>query len=394
MATTGTTVKNLYCAKCTQTYPIDSIQTLCACGGPILVDYDYATAARRMDRDALRLQPSSMWKFKPVLPVKDPANIVSLDEGGTPMLCSYRLASELEMTRLFFKDETVNPTGSFKARGLGMAVSRAKELGIDKLIIPTAGNAGSAVAAYAARGGMKCKIVMPKDVPAPFLVDCTYHGAEIELVDGTIADCGKRAAELVASEDWFSLATLKEPYRIEGKKTMGYELAEQFDYDLPDVVIYPTGGGTGLIGMWKAFNEMEAMGWIDGRRPRMVSVQAEGCAPIPRAFEAGAEKAEPWENPETVAAGLRVPGAVGDFLMLRAIRETAGTAVAVSDHDLMTDTRELAAKEGIFGCPEDGATLSCLKRLRKCGWIKPDERVVLFLTGNGYKYLDVLKEWM
>ena len=235
-------------------------------------------------------------------------------------------------------------------------------------------------------------IVMPVEVPAPFLVDGVYHGARIEQVEGSIKDCGKRAAELVAEEGWFSIATLKEPYRIEGKKTMGYELAEQFGYDLPDVIIYPTGGGTGLIGMWKAFEEMEQMGWIGSKRSKMISVQAEGCAPIPRAFAAGQEYADEWQNPQTVAVGLRVPGAVGDFLMLRAIRESGGLALAVSDEELMRDTKELAAKEGILASPEGGAALTALKKLIGMNYINPDDRIVIFITGSGYKYLDVLEQ--
>ena len=394
MPSTNTTVKDIYCPKCAERYSIDEILTLCRCGAPLLVDYDYTEAAARLRRDVLPGRDATMWKYREVLPVKDDENIVSLGEGGTPLLRSSHMATELGLGALYFKDECGNPTGSFKARGLGMAISRARELGVRKVVIPTAGNAGSATAAYAARAGLGCLVIMPKDAPAPFLVDCAYHGAEIELIDGTIADCGARAAERSKAEGWFSMATLKEPYRIEGKKTMGYELAEQFDWNLPDVVIYPTGGGTGLIGMWKAFNEMEKMGWIDSRRPRMVSVQAEGCAPIPRAFAEGKDSARPWENPHTVAAGLRVPGAVGDFLMLRALRETNGTALTVTDDELMADTHTLAAKEGILAAPEGGASLACLRKLIQSGFVKPDDRVVVFITGNGYKYLDVLERYM
>jgi len=272
-----------------------------------------------------------------------------------------------------------------------MAVSKAKELGIDRLIIPTAGNAGSAVAAYAARAGMKCMIIMPKDSPAPFLVDSIYHGAQIELVEGSIKDCGVKAAERVKQEGWFSVATLKEPYRIEGKKTMGYELAEQFEYDLPEVIIYPTGGGTGIIGMWKAFDEMEKMGLIGSKRPKMISVQAEGCAPIPKAFDENKDAAEEWPDPVTLAAGLRVPGAVGDFLILNTVRESGGIALTVSDRELMDDTRDLAAREGIFSSPEGGASLSALKKLIERGMVQPSDRVVVFITGSGYKYLDILQ---
>jgi threonine synthase len=294
-------------------------------------------------------------------------------------------------SRLYLKDESTNPTGSFKARGLSMAVSRAKELGLKRLIIPTAGNAGSALSAYCARGGLECKVVMPSDSPAPFKVDCVYQGADVVLRDGTIADCGKLVAEFVKEEGWFSVATLKEPYRIEGKKTMGYEIAEQFQFDLPDVIVYPTGGGTGLIGMWKAFDEMEKLGWIDSRRPRMISVQMAGCAPIPRAFEAGTEAAATWEAPQTVVSGLRVPSAVGDFLILQAVRESGGEAVSVTDEEAIEYTQLLASCEGIFAAPEAGAALAGLNQLLAMKKVDPDERAVVFVTGSGYKYLDVLE---
>ncbi len=394
MPTTNTTVRNLYCPKCRAEYDIDSIMTLCQCGAPLLVDYDYGKAGQLVNPATLRTRTLSMWKYRELLPVKDEANIVTLGEGGTPLLPSVQIGRAIGFPNLYFKDESVNPTGSFKARGLGMAVSRARELGIKKLIIPTAGNAGSALAAYAARAGLECLIIMPKDVPAPFLVDGVYHGAQIELVEGTIKDCGLRAAQRTKDEGWFSIATLKEPYRIEGKKTMGYELAEQFDYRLPDVIIYPTGGGTGLIGMWKAFDEMEKMGWISGPRPKMIAVQAEGCAPIPRAFENGADHAEEFSNPHTVAAGLRVPGAIGDFLMLQAIRASGGLALSVTDEELMEQTRQLASKEGIFSSPEGGASLACLLKLVEMGFVKPSDQVVIFITGSGYKYLDVLQQFL
>jgi threonine synthase len=365
--------------------------TLCECGSPLLVDYNYAKAAETITPETVKDRDATMWKYLELLPVFDDENIITLGEGGTPILPSRSIGTVWGLPRLYFKDETVNPTGSFKARGLGMMISRAKELGISQVIIPTAGNAGSAVAAYAARAGICCKIIMPKDVPAPFLVDCVYHGAQVELVEGSIKDCGIRAAELVKSEGWFSAATLKEPYRIEGKKTMGYELAEQFDFNLPDVIIYPTGGGTGLIGMWKAFQEMKTMGWLKGPLPKMVSVQADGCAPIPRAYDNGETHAKEWENPHTLAAGLRVPSAVGDFLMLEAIRDSGGTAVAVSDEELMDQTMALSSREGIFSSPEGGASVACLKRLLDSGFITPDDSVVVYITGSGYKYLDILQ---
>jgi threonine synthase len=392
MADTGTTVKDLYCSKCGKRYSIDTVLTLCECGKPILVDYDYEKASQVLKRVTLKDRSPSMWKYRELLPVTDDTNIVTLGEGGTPLLHSSSIGEELGLKELYFKDETVNPTGSFKARGLGMAVSRAKELGLNRLIIPTAGNAGSALAAYCARGRLECMIVMPMEVPAPFLVDGVYHGARIEQVEGSIKDCGRRVAELVAEEGWFSIATLKEPYRIEGKKTMGYELAEQFGFELPEVIIYPTGGGTGLIGMWKAFNEMEKMGWIGSKRPKMVSVQAEGCAPIPRAFVEGKDHAGEWQNPQTIAAGLRVPGAVGDFLMLKAIRESGGLAFSVSDEELMRDIKELASEEGILASPEGGAALTALKKLIGMNFVNPEDRIVIFVTGSGYKYLDVLEQ--
>lgn len=392
MPPTTSTATELYCSRCDKRFDINTVMTLCPCGGPILVDYDYRRAAKMIDKDNSAARASSMWKYREILPVVDDVNIVTLGEGGTPLLPSAAIGAELGLPHLYFKDESVNPTGSFKARGLAMAVSRAKELNISRVIIPTAGNAGSAVAAYSARAGIECMVIMPNDVPAPFLVDCAYHGARVELVDGSIKDCGARTAELVRQEGWFSMATLKEPYRIEGKKTMGYELYEQSGHDLPDVVIYPTGGGTGLIGMWKAFAEMEEMGWIDGRRPRMVAVQSDGCAPIPRAYEQGKDHADEWKNPQTLAAGLRVPSAVGDFLMLRAIRQSGGSAMAVSDDEIIRDTFEIASKEGIFTAPKGGAVLACLKRMIANGDVSPDDRIVLFITGSGYKYLDVLEK--
>jgi threonine synthase len=381
---------DLYCPKCDRQYALNTVINLCECGSPLLVDYDYNKAAGNLKQSDLPAREPSMWKYREVLPVQNPENIITLGEGGTPLLPSKAIGPQLGMGNLFLKDESVNPTGSFKARGLCMAVSRARELGLEKLVIPTAGNAGSAMAAYAARAGMKSYVIMPEETPKPFMVDCVYHGAQIELVKGSIKDAGARAAELV-KDGWFSFATLKEPYRIEGKKTMGYEIAEQSNWQLPDVIIYPTGGGTGLIGMWKAFAEMEKMGWISGKKPKMVSVQTEGCAPIVRAFEQDKETADLWENPQTIASGLRVPGAVGDFLILRAVRESNGTAVAVSEKDMIRDTYQLGSQEGIFAAPEAGATVSALKKLINTGFVKKTDRVVLFITGSGYKYLDTLE---
>jgi threonine synthase len=332
-----------------------------------------------------------MWRYRALLPVQDEQHAVNLGEGFTPLFHATRLGEELGLSYLYIKDESLNPTGSFKARGLAMAISRARELGVQEVVIPSAGNAAGAMAAYAAKAGLPAHVFMPIDVPMPFRLECQALGAEVTLVDGLITDCGREARKGAEAFGWFDVSTLKEPYRLEGKKTMGYELAEQFGWDLPDVVIYPTGGGTGLIGMWKAFGEMTKLGWIDDHRPRMVSVQAEGCAPIPRAFDAGEEFATPWEGARTVAAGLRVPSAVGDFLILRALRESSGTAVTVSDEALVRAQMRMGRLEGVFACPEGGATLAALEELLAQGWVSPDERVVLFNTGTGLKYPDVFQ---
>ncbi len=391
MPSTNTTITNLFCPKCGSKYDAKKPINLCVCGAPLLVDYDYEKAAKLLIKESLRDRETTMWRYREVLPVFASENIVSLGEGSTQCLESRHIGPSLGFKRLYFKDETTNPTGSFKARGLGMAVSKAKELGITKLIIPTAGNAGSALSAYCARAGLTARVIMPADSPTPFVVDCKACGAIVDMVPGTIKDCGEKAAELVKSEGWFSVATLKEPYRIEGKKTMGYELAEFFQFDLPDVVIYPTGGGTGLIGMWKAFDEMQKMGWIGSSRPRMISVQSEGCAPMVKAFDEGKDQAETWPNPHTIASGLRVPGAIGDFLILQAVRKSGGSALAVSEDEIIRCTKELAAKEGIFPAPEDGAALAALYKLLELDQVKPDERIVVFLTGSGYKYLDTIE---
>jgi len=327
-----------------------------------------------------------MWRYRALLPVRDKGAVVCLGAGYTPLLRATRLGEELGLNHLYIKDEGLNPTGSFKARGLAVAISRARELGVREVVIPSAGNAAGAMAAYAARAGLRAHVFMPRDVPAPFRLECQALGAEVTLVDGLITDCGREARRGAEEHGWFDVSTLKEPYRLEGKKTMGYELAEQFGYRLPDVIIYPTGGGTGLIGMWKAFGELAELGWIGDQRPRMVAVQPRGCAPIPRAFHAGEPFATPWEGAHTVAAGLRVPSAVGDFLILRALRESNGTAVAVSDEALVGAQMRIARLEGIFACPEGGATLAALETLLAQGWVSPAARIVLFNTGTGLKY--------
>jgi threonine synthase len=383
-------LSHLECALCGRRYPADVLQTLCPpCQRPLLARYDLAAVRDRWDREALMGREPTLWRYREVLPVRDDRYIVSLGEGYTPLLPARRLGEALEMPHLWVKDEGVNPTGSFKARGLAVAVSRARELGAAELVIPSAGNAAGAMAAYAARAGLGAHVFMPADVPLPFRQECEAYGAQVTLVDGLITDCGRAAQAGIREHGWFAVSTLKEPYRLEGKKTMGYELAEQMGWELPDVIVYPTGGGTGLIGMWKAFDELEEMGWIDGHRPRMVTVQAEGCAPIVRAFHEGEEFATPWQDARTVAAGLRVPAAVGDFLMLRALRESGGTALAVSDEDLVDAQMRLSRLVGTFACPEGGATLAALERLLADGWVARGERVVLFNTGTGLKYPDV-----
>jgi threonine synthase len=379
---------HLECSACSRRFAKDTLINLCPCGGPILARYRLGEAALEIDRS--HLPGHGLWRYHAILPVASPDHIVTLGEGATPLLPADRLGESLGLRALSIQNDALNPTGAFKDLGFSAAISRAAELGVKEVAVPSAGNAGSAAAAYSARGGLRAHIFFPRDVPKAFLTECKYYGAEVELVEGRINDAGKRAAELCKQHGWFDLSTLKEPYRLEGKKYMGYHLAEQMNWELPDVIIYPTGGGTGLVGMWKSFAEMESMGWIDSRRPRMVTVQAAGCAPIVRAFERGTPRAEFWENAETIAAGLRVPGAVGDALMLRALRESNGTAVAVGEEDILDGVKLLGRTEGIFASPEGGAAVAGLRQLAQRGWIKPDERVVLFNTGSALKYLDVL----
>ncbi len=377
------------CPRCGGEYPAGKIVNTCRCGSPLIVEYDGAGIKSAVEQAALKRREATLWRYREFLPLKDDANRVSLGEGFTPLLEAPRLAKEFGLKRLWIKDEAHNPTGSFKDRGIALAVSLARELGIERLAIPSAGNAGASLAAYAARAGMEAHVFMPKDAPRANIVETEQYGARLTLVDGLISDCGRIIAERKAVEGWFDVATLKEPYRLEGKKTMGLEIAEQLDWQLPDVIIYPTGGGTGLLGMWKGFAELEAVGWIDARRPRMVSVQAEHCAPIVRAFTAGKETAEPWENARTVAAGLRVPQAVADFLMLRVLRESGGTALAVSDEEMLADIRLAGRLEGIFFCPEGAACVSALRRLGSA-WIGSSQSVLIFNTASGLKYLDAV----
>jgi threonine synthase len=383
-------VSHLTCWACGETYPADQLINLCACGKPLRVDYDLKAAAAAVSPAQLSTRPRNLWRYRELLPLPAGVDPPTLGEGGTPLLVADALGAQLGLKggKLRIKDEAVNPTGSFKARGMAVAVAMAKQLGAHKLAVPSAGNAGGALASYAARAGMESHIFMPRDVPSANRLECEIAGAHVTLVDGLITDCAKRVQEQKGIEGWFDVSTLREPYRVEGKKTMGYEIAEDLDWSLPDVILYPTGGGTGLVGMDKAFYEMEQMGWIGSKRPRMVSVQAAGCAPIVRAFDNGAREAGTFENAHTVAAGLRVPRAIGDFIMLDILRRTGGTAIAIEDGELIADAYALGAATGVCACPEGGACLSALKRLASDGWIQPEETVILFNTGSGVKYAE------
>jgi threonine synthase len=381
-------VTHLYCSACGKEHEARKLVNLCECGKPLMVAYDLERAAATLTRESLAGREPTLWRYREVLPVDDDKNILSLGEGMTPLLKAPRLGASLGLSNLFIKDEGVNPTGSFKARGMAVAISMAKELGVQRLAVPSAGNAAGALAAYAAKAGLPAFIFMPNDTPRANIVECQQTGANVTLIDGLITDCGKIIAERKAAEGWFDVSTLKEPYRVEGKKTMGYELAEQFNWELPDVILYPTGGGTGLIGMWKAFDEMERMGWIGSRRPRMVTVQAEGCAPIVRAFAAGATAGADIPDAHTVASGLRVPKAVGDFIMLDILRKSGGTAVSVTDDELIAAVKEIGSAEGIFAAPEGAACLPALKKLLSRGEVDHGERIVIFNTGTGVKYLE------
>jgi threonine synthase len=383
-----TTITHLECSLCAKTRPTGVPHNLCECGGPLLVRYDLEKVRQSWSRDWIASGPTNMWRYAPVLPVSKPAAIVSLGEGMTPLVRCERLGPRLGGDDVWVKDEGINPTGSFKARGLACAISMCQELGIRTVAIPSAGNAASALAAYAAAAGIEAHIFMPRDVPNSNYVECKAFGAHVTLVDGLISDCGRIVAERKDREGWFDVSTLKEPYRIEGKKTMGYELAEQMRWQLPDALFYPAGGGVGLIGMWKAFEEMEALGWIGSKRPKMIVVQAAGCAPVVRAFERGETRSEFWKDAHTAASGLRVPKPLGDFLMLDAVRKSGGTAIAVTDEEMLDAGAELGAHEGIFAAPEGAAVVAALRKLFANGFLQPKERVVLYNTGAGLKYLE------
>jgi len=381
-------LKHLECSACGLQHEWSRLQNLCAsCQKPLLAIVDLAAASRTLTRETLATREKSLWRYREVLPLPGDVEPVSLGEGGTPLLRASRSCGTDEIN-LWIKDESLNPTQSFKARGMSVAVSMAKYLGATKLAVPSAGNAGGALAAYAARAGLEAYIFMPRDTPRANIVECREVGAHVTLIDGLITDCGAEIARRKTKEGWLDMSTLKEPYRVEGKKTLGYELAEQCNWQLPDVILYPTGGGTGLIGMWKAFDEMETLGWIGEKRPRMFAVQATGCAPIVRAFDAGEKSAEEFPNAHTIASGLRVPKAIGDFLILKILRESNGGAIAVDDEEMIRVAREVGTSEGLFVCPEAAACFAALKSLRYSGKIASGQRVVIFNTGSGIKYLN------
>ena len=391
-------VTHLECSLCRRRFAAGQIHNLCECGGALLVRYDLDSVRRTWDRDSLSKEAPTLWRYLPVLPVHSRESIVSLGEGWTPLLATPRLGASVGAEQLWIKDEGLNPTGSFKARGMTAAISMARELGIRKIAIPSAGNAASAAAAYSGAAGIEAHIFMPVDVPKANYIECKALGASVTLVDGLISDCARIVTERKQQEGWFDMSTLKEPYRIEGKKTMGYEVAEQFGWDLPDAILYPTGGGVGLIGMWKAFDELEQLGWIGdkrtpgSKRPKMIAVQAEGCQPVVRALERGDARAEFWQGASTVASGLRVPKPLGDTLILDAIRSSGGTAVAVEDSETLDAGVELASLAGIFAAPEGAACVAAVRKLLASGFLSPKERIVIYNTGSGLKYLEAYSQ--
>jgi len=382
---------HLECTYCGGTLSADEPHRICPdCGKVLYPRYDLPAARKALDREMLPGRPANMWRYFELMPVKDEANVVTLGEGFTPIFPADRLGRDMGCKNLYIKDEGLNPTASFKARGLSAAVSKAKELGLTALTMPSAGNAAGSLAAYAAKAGMEAHIFMPRDAPRANQIEVDITGANLTLIDGLITDAGRLSRQAAQDKGLFDVSTLQEPYRVEGKKTMGYEIAEQMDWTLPDAIIYPTGGGTGIVGMWKAFEEMEELGWIDGKRPKMFCVQSEGCAPIVRAFREGAEFAEPWENAETMAAGIRVPAAIGDYLILRALRESGGDAVTVTDGEIMECMRQVASLEGMFICPEGAATVAALGKFLASNALTPDQSILLLNTGSGLKYLELL----
>ena len=386
-------IDHLECTQCGKTYPHDELSKISPCCNKVLfARYNLAQLKADKTREDWIDRPSNMWRFAELMPVVNPDNILTLGEGGTPLLEANQLGSKLGMSKLLIKEEGLNPTGTFKARGISAAVSKAYELGVTGFTMPSAGNAAGAAAAYGARAGLPVKVFMPQDAPPANKKESFMAGSELNLVDGLISDAGRIAVTVAEEQNLFDLSTLKEPYRAEGKKTMGLEIAMQLGWKMPDTIIYPTGGGTGIIGMYKGFQELLELGWVSGTPPKFIAVQASGCQPIVKAFNEGKDSAEPWPNATTIADGLRVPGPFADYLILQAIRETGGTALAVEDADMVDAMYELATEEGIIACPEGAATLVGLKELLETGFIGRDETVVLLNTGSGYKYLDLIKE--
>ena len=391
MATPKSCVSHLYCPKCGKKYSVDEVNHLCACGSPLLVAYDLEAARKVITRDTFKNRTASLWRYQELLPVKDDENIVTLGEGFTPLLELKKAGQKSDIKHLYIKDEGIIPTGTFKARGAAVGVSKAKELGVDTITMPTNGNAGAAWSIYGAKASIKSVIVMPEDAPSITRNECAAAGADLYLVKGLISDCGKIVGARVKEHGWYDASTLKEPYRIEGKKTMGLEIAEQLDWHLPDVILYPTGGGVGIIGIYKALNELKELGIVSGPLPRLVAVQAEGCAPIVKAFQEKRADSEFFADSQTIAFGINVPKALGDFLVLDALYKTNGTAKAVSDDAILEALKELASLEGNFVCPEGAAIYAAAKQLRQEGWIKADDKVVLLNTGAGIKYPDTLQ---
>jgi threonine synthase len=383
-------LKLLECSGCGKPYDPNQIQRYCAeCQSPIMALYDLESVRINVDRDALHCRKPGMWRWHELLPVSDPEDVVTMGEGDTPLLDLPRLSRESGLQHVYLKDEGQNPTGSFKARGISAALSKAKELGIKKVIIPTAGNAGGAMAAYASRAGLESHVCMPRDTPKANIQECLITGSGVTLIDGLINDAARLADEKARSEGWFDVSTFKEPYRVEGKKVMGYEIAEAFDWEVPDVIIYPTGGGTGLVAIWKAFHELQVLGWLKGKiTTRIVAVQAEGCAPVVKAFNSGALYCDFWARAQTLASGLRVPKSFADKLILLTLRESNGTAISVSDREIIQAQRQLGVTEGVFAAPEGAATLAGLYKLAAAGWVHPEETIVLLNTGTGLKYIE------
>ncbi|WP_445614267.1 threonine synthase [Geobacillus sp. YF-1] len=384
-------VSHLYCPKCARTYDVDHVHQLCECGSPLLVAYDLEAMRQQVAREMLKEREPSLWRYHELLPVKRPEHIVSLGEGMTPLVPMPRLGRNIGIDSLYMKDEGVIPTGTFKARGAAVGVSKAKELGVKQLAMPTNGNAGAAWSLYAARAGIRATVVMPVDAPELTRKECAIAGAELYFVNGLISDAGQIVAKAIREYGWYDASTLKEPYRIEGKKTMGLEIAEQFAWQLPDVILYPTGGGVGIIGIYKALKELQALGWVDGKMPRLVAVQAEHCAPIVKAWNEKKRESEFWPNSHTVAFGINVPKALGDFLVLEAVYETDGCAIAISDKDILAEQQAVAKLEGAFICPEGAAAFAAARKLRESGWIRDGETVVVLNTGTGLKYADLIQ---